>query len=411
MPIIPNEERQTMSTSLTPEQQSIVEGARKLTQERLAPRAAMYDREAAHPTENWRDLWEHGLLAMSVPKQYGGRDLDTPTYIRVVEEVAGGCTNTAMTLHMHSTVQRFISALATHEQKAGLYPDVVERGRLFGSWGSEPDISPGRGFVMETSIEPCDGGYVINGVKHFCTMSGAASRYMVWCTFIDNARGSEDMAAGLLQALVPADSPGMRPISEWDTLGMRATVSPSMEFKDCFVSGDYVLGKPGDVPRLGLMGSFALGFAAVYLGAATAALDFTAEFCKTRTYRPNPLPISHEPMVQRHIGEMRAQLDAARLTLYDSASRWDEAGIQDRAVLAARAKYLCTEAALMVTSRAIQVTGGRSAHKAMPLERAFRDVRTSTLMPPNVEMVLATLGRDWLGLAVGQPEVPAEAGE
>ena len=135
MPIIPNEERQTMSTSLTPEQQSIVEGARKLTQERLAPRAAMYDREAAHPTENWRDLWEHGLLAMSVPKQYGGRDLDTLTYIRVVEEVAAGCANTAMTLHMHSTVQRFISALATPEQKARLYPDVVENGHALWQLG------------------------------------------------------------------------------------------------------------------------------------------------------------------------------------------------------------------------------------------------------------------------------------
>jgi len=80
-------------------------------------------------------------------------------------------------------------------------------------------------------------------------------------------------------------------------------------------------------------------------------------------------------------------------------------------LLAAKAKYLCSEAALETTSRAIQIVGGRSAHKNMPLERAFRDVRTSTLMPPNADVMLANIGKANLGLSGamfrvdGSPEI------
>jgi len=85
--------------------------------------------------------------------------------------------------------------------------------------------------------------------------------------------------------------------------------------------------------------------------------------------------------------------------LYQSACRWEKADAVQRAVRAARAKYLATEAALMVTARAVQIVGGRSAHRTYPLERLFRDVRTATLMPPNLDRSMEVIGKATLGVA------------
>jgi len=395
-----------MSNSLSMAQHRIVDEVSRLTKERLAPRAAGYDEIALNPEENWRDLWEHGFLGIGVPKQYGGMELDALTYLMVLEEIAKGCTNTSMTLHMHSTVQRFIATLATPEQKTRLFPEVVDGGKLFGSWASEPAVSLGRTLLMEIAIVPVDDGYVINGVKHFCTMAGAASYYMTWCAL----NGSEDMGTGLVLALVPAQSEGVKIIGGWDTLGMRATVSPSVEFNDCLVGREQILGQPGDGTKIGVIEGFALGYAAIYLGAATAALEFTIEYCKTRTFKPDPTPISQDPTIQRHIAEMSIQLEAARAVLYECGSQWAEADVPNRGLLAAKAKYLCTEAALLATTKAIQVVGGRSAHKALPLERAFRDVRTCTLMPPNPDTMLVNIGKAQLGLLGTMFNVPGADG-
>jgi alkylation response protein AidB-like acyl-CoA dehydrogenase len=95
---------------------SIVETAACLARERLAPRAAHYDREAANTLESWRDLHAEHLLAAAVPVSHGGLGLDMPAYVEVIRVLAQGCASTAMTLHMHSTVMRFIEALGTPAQ-------------------------------------------------------------------------------------------------------------------------------------------------------------------------------------------------------------------------------------------------------------------------------------------------------
>ena len=330
---------------------------------------------------------------MGIPRRFGGLELDMLTYIRVVERLAAGCTNTGMTVHMHSTVTRFIDGLASEEQKSFYFREVVEEGKLFGSWGSEPEARGGTAMRL-TTIVPRDGGYVINGVKHFCTMSGGAHRYMIHCS-----SGAGDALNSQWLALLPHDAPGIEQIGDWDTLGMRATVSPAMRLNDCFVGSDAPLGVPGEAPKTGITQGFGLGFAAVYLGAAQAALDFTREFAKTQTFDPDPAPIAESLVVQRTVAEMSMELEGARRVLHASAAEWPAANAAERgAVLSARAKYLATEAALDVTSKAIQVAGGRSAHKRMPLERLYWDVRTSTLMPPNLERCLELVGRSELGL-------------
>jgi alkylation response protein AidB-like acyl-CoA dehydrogenase len=371
-----------------------VETAARLARERLAPRAAAYDRDAKNPVESWRDLWGEGLLGAAIPVAHGGLGLDMPAYIGVVRAVAGGCASTAMTLHMHSTVMRFIDALGTEAQKRRYFPEVVRHGKLFGSWGSEPAVSLSRTFLVETAIRDAGDGWVIDGVKHFCTMALGASYYMVWCA-VD---GGTDMGKALLQALVPADAPGMATDGAWDTLGMRGTYSPSVTFADVRVPAEAALGQPGSAVQVGVIEGFALGYAAVYVGIAESSLAFALDYLRKRVVKPENTSVAQDPTVQRHIGELAVKLDAARLVLEQAAAGWEGADLVERGLLANRAKYLAAEVGLEVTSRVIQTVGGRGAYRAFPAERAFRDMRTATLMPPTSDRMLETIGKSALGL-------------
>jgi butyryl-CoA dehydrogenase/acyl-CoA dehydrogenase len=346
-------------------------------------------------------LGRDGFLASCIPAAYGGLGLDMETYIGVIRTIARGCANTAMTVHMHSTVMRFIDALCTEAQKRRYFDEVVTQDKLFGSWGSEPAVSLSRTFLVETVVRPDGDGYVVDGVKHFCTMALGASRYMVWCAL----DGGADMGKALLQVLVPADAAGIATDGKWDTLGMRATFSPSVTFHGVRVSKDAAMGDPGEALRVGVVESFALGYAAVYLGIAEGALAFAIDYAKKRVVKPENIPVAHDPAVQRHVGELSAHLDGALLVLADAARRWEDADMTERGVLANRAKYLATEVGLAVTSKVIQVVGGRGAYKDFPAERAFRDLRTSTLMPPTVDRMLEGIGKNALGIEAGMFKV------
>ncbi|HEX7214400.1 MAG TPA: acyl-CoA dehydrogenase family protein, partial [Methylomirabilota bacterium] len=145
-------------------QHAILDRVARLTREAIAPRAAEYDAAGANPIDSWRVLARDGVLASCIPAAHGGLGLDMPTYVGVIRTIAQGCANTAMTVHMHSTVMRFIDALGTPAQKRRYFDEVVRHGRLFGSWGSEPAVSLSRSFLMETVVRQDGDAYVVDGV-------------------------------------------------------------------------------------------------------------------------------------------------------------------------------------------------------------------------------------------------------
>src|SRR2546430_16611265 len=101
-----------------------------------------------------------------------------PTYVAVIRTIAQGCANTAMTLHMHSTVMRFIDVLGTEAQKRRYFPEVVRFGKPFGRWGSEPPVTLPRTFLMENPIPPHGADWGIEGAKHPCTLAPGAPYYL-----------------------------------------------------------------------------------------------------------------------------------------------------------------------------------------------------------------------------------------
>src|SRR6266550_8704211 len=156
---------------LSAEQAALVARMTDLARTRFAPRAARYDAESAFPHENYRDLHATGLLPLTVPRASGGVGADPIAYVHALREMARGCSATALTFNMHSTISGFIDALGTEAQKRRWFAEVVERGRLIASITSEPEQSFRDKFVLNTVFrKTADGGYHVAGLKHFCSI-------------------------------------------------------------------------------------------------------------------------------------------------------------------------------------------------------------------------------------------------
>ena len=268
-----------------------------------------------------------------------------------------------MTVHMHSTVMRFIDALGTAAQKRRYFGEVVRDGKLFGSWGSEPAVSLSRTFLMETAVRQDGDAYVVDGVKHFCTMALGASHYMVWCAL----DGGTDMGKALLLVLVPADAPGIATDGKWDTLGHARDLQP--------VGDLHRRARARRTRRSATRAPASRSASWRASRSATPRSTSVSRRARSPSRSTTPRSASSSPRTSRSptippcsgtSGELSAHLDAALLVLADTAARWEAADLVERGVLANRAKYLATEVGLEVTSRVIQVVGGPRRLQGVP---------------------------------------------
>ncbi|MGH8010596.1 MAG: acyl-CoA dehydrogenase family protein, partial [Candidatus Binatia bacterium] len=276
-----------MDWTLPPDEQEIVALIARLARERFALRAARYDAENIFPAENYADLRAHGLMALTVPKEYGGKGLSSPAYCLAMREMAKGDGSTALTFNMHATIMTIIAHLGTPAQKARYFGEVVTRGAIFASIGSEPATSLNFDrFHIETTLTKAPGGYRLNGAKYFCSFGNAADYYFIY-TMLEGTRRIRD---GLVSAVVAKGTPGVTVIETWNSMAMRATASHSMTYQDSFVQEDDIVGPPGVVFTSGLASEYAVGYAAIYLGIAEAAYEFAHEHARTRVIKPEVQP-------------------------------------------------------------------------------------------------------------------------
>jgi hypothetical protein len=378
---------------LSPANQEIVRQVSTLAREKFSGRASRYDEESSFPVENYQDLHQAGLLALTVPQEYGGLGVDAVTFSLCILEMAKGCPATALTFNMHANViGTFLENLATPEQKQRYFGEVVEKGRLFASITSEPDSSFRDRFVLRTTFVPVDQGYRIQGTKHFCSLGDAADYYFVSGLL----EGSTSARDGLVSAMIPRSESGIRVEGRWNAAGMRGTTSHTIRY-DAVVGHSEIIGAPGQLLTVGLSG-FALGYAATYLGVAEAALEFIIQYARNRVLPPATDPISHHPLTQRTIGEMATSVKAARLLLLDAAQAKDAGNPEATTLAVNQAKYYAAEVAMSVTEKAMRLAGGSGILKSYPLERWHRDALAGPVMPPSNDRCLETIGRILCGL-------------
>jgi alkylation response protein AidB-like acyl-CoA dehydrogenase len=352
-------------------QESRLEAIESLTPAFRA-RARASDEQASFPAENFADLRRLGLVALTAPESLGGLGLwaegaFTPFY-ELIEALAWVDTSTAQLLQVHSHALGVLSRHGTPAQHERFLAEIVARGQLLASVGSETAPTGNQPGVYTSELVPDGEGWRLTCKKYFASLAPAADWFLLWVA----VPGSEPYPDRTVTVLVPRNAPEVTLVDDWDVMGMRQTVSWGVHVEDMYVSPEHVIGPPGawvrDDPR-----TFTLAFAANHAGLARAALDFAIEWVRTRPY------LADSDLVQAALGTLAAQVQGARSAVMAAAGTWDEGRWERAEAESLMAVHLAKRAALDATRQAFDICGARTSFRTFPLESWYRDARTLTL--------------------------------
>ena len=353
---------------LTPEQQMIQDAMRAFAQERLAPYAAAWDRNAEFPRAALRELAGLGACGMVVPERWGGAGMDTVSLALALEEIAcgDGATSTIVSVQ-NSVVCGPILAFGSDAQKEKFLKPLA-RGEKLGCFClTEPQAGSDAAAIRTRAARDGD-GWVIDGVKQFITSGANADLALVFAV-TDASAGKRGISA----FIVETDNPGYQVARIEEKLGQRASDTAQIRFEHCRVPAANLLGNEGQGYRIALANLEAgrIGIAAQAVGMARAAFAAALQYAQERESFGKPI-VEHQAVSFR-LADMATQIEAARSLVHHAASLRD-AG---RSCLkeASMAKLFASEMAERVCSDAIQIHGGYGVVADFPVERIYRDVR------------------------------------
>ncbi|HEX8068806.1 MAG TPA: acyl-CoA dehydrogenase family protein [Pyrinomonadaceae bacterium] len=383
---------------MTATKQALVERVSELAREKFAPRAAHYDQTATFPAEDFADLFAAGLLAPTVPAEYGGLGLgpyhgDAFTLWMMTKEIAKADLSLARCWEGHANSLVLLSGMAGEAQKARWFAGVVGRGDKWVAWSGEPQArAPGEAVRFGTAVERVAGGYVVEGSKAFSTSADGAQ----WAILLVNTAGPGGVRHAtaspdtqLLLACELSDPSIELDSSWWDPIGMRATVSYLVRFKRTFIPEANLIGYPGQYLKEGWQTCFIPHYAATFLGAAEAAYDFALDYITTQGK-------GADPYVQHHIAQMSINVETAHLWLRHVARLWETDRRAEAQLAGSRARHVVEHLAEDTVKRCIRACGARCLNRPSPLERIYRDL-SFYVRHDNDDHILATIGKALLG--------------
>jgi alkylation response protein AidB-like acyl-CoA dehydrogenase len=371
----------------------------------FATRAGEHDRNNSFPFENIARLKETSYTALVIPEANGGLGADLEDYVLCQEQLAQGCSATAIAINMHlfglgSMVDR--STGERPEEK--LFWDAIGHGKqIIGGGISEPETGGDWGYFATKARKDGD-SYIVNGRKTFTSLSPVIDLFMVMATIEDtNPPRSSTF-------LIPKGTPGLELIETWDAMGMRATASHDLVIKDVVVPAIAMTESrpigPIDASAVSLFAWFCLSVAAVYTGVAIAAFKFVKEFSGRFKPMALPRPIKYLPGIQFAAADAEALLAQARAMYIGTARDYvsnpksfaGEAGLA-RVVLA---KYVATNNAIRAVDQMMEIVGAHGYLKKFPMERYFRDVRAGVNHPLSNARARELIGKSSLGIGLGE---------
>ena len=393
---------------LEKEEAELIDAARRFGECRLAPRASAHDRDATFPIETFRDMHAEGLLAICVPKDEGGFGASFRTYCLAAGELGRFCGATALSWNMHVCSTLWTGALADelimtaperaeHNERRRLhYKRIVGDGAIYAQPFSEGGAAAAGAIPFGTEARAVAGGFVLNGTKIFASLSGAADYYGVLCT--ERGEGETASRRNTLYLAVPAAAEGVAVVGDWDPLGMRATVSRTLLFKDVFVPEDEMLMPRGVYFRAAsCWPHMFLTLSPTYMGLAQAAYDFTVAYLRGELAGVPPVKRRMYPTKQIAVAEMRIMLEQTKALWFQAISEARANPSKEQVLRAYAAQFTVMENANALASRAIRTCGGQAMLKNLALERIYRDSRCGSLMLPwTAEICLDRLGRESL---------------
>jgi len=393
---------------LTDEQAEILTRARRLGESVFAGRAAAVDREAAFPTENYKDLHRAGLLGICIPKTLGGLGAGYQTYSLAAAEIGRYCGATALTWNMHVCSTLWSGPLAddldmdketraAHNARREIhYRRIIDHGAIYAQPFSEGGAAAAGGVAFGTEARPVKGGWIVNGKKIFASLSGHANYYGVLCT--ETAEGAKATRRNTLYLAIPATSEGISVVGDWDPLGMRGTVSRTLVFKDVFVAEDAALMPRGVYFQAAMRWPHMfMTLSPTYMGLAQAAYDFTVKYLRGEIPGMPPVKRRMYPTKQIAVAEMHIKLQQIKTLWFQAVTEAGPNPSKDQVLRAYAAQYSTMEGANDIARLAIRTCGGQSMLKSLPLERIYRDSRCGSLMLPwTAELCLDRIGREAL---------------
>lgn len=309
---------------------------------------------------------------MPFPTEYGGAGVDYLTYAIAVEELSRSCAATGFTMSVHTGLACGpIFNFGTEEQKKKFLTPMA-KGEHLGAFAlTEPGAGTDVGAATSTAVLDGD-EYVLNGVKTFTSNGPVANTYVTFAWTDKN-----DKRNGMTAFIVPRETPGLSVGEEFKKMGIRASQTSEIIFKDCRVPKENVLGKVGDGLKIA-MNSFdhgRIGIAAQAVGIAQAALDESISYSKQRVQFGKP--ISRNQAIQWMIADMHTDITAGRFLYYYAAYLKDQ-GLPFTKE-AAMAKVFCAEMCSKHASKAVQIHGGYGYCKGQKVERLMRDAKITEI--------------------------------
>ena len=353
---------------LTDEQRAIRDLAREIAREKIAPVAAYHDETETYPEEIMKLLAQQGMMGIWVPEAYGGTDAGAMGVSLVAEELAWACAGTATNWGATPLGGYPILLAGTEEQKRRYLPRLAA-GEILAAYSlSEPAAGSDAAALETTAVRKGD-RYILNGTKLWCSNGSNAGVITLFAT-LDLRRG----AKGITAFLVEPGFPGFAVGKKEKKMGIRASPTVAFHLQDCEVPVQNRLGAEGEGFKIAMR---TLDFTrpmtgATAVGVAQAALDAAVGYARER--RQFKQPIAAFQGIQFMLADMAMQVHGARLMVHHVASLVDR-GAEGTSLESSMAKCFAADAAMRVTTDAVQVFGGAGYTREFPVERFMRDAK------------------------------------
>jgi len=345
---------------------AVVELARDVALRELAPQAAAAEEAGRFPREVFRRLGALGLLAMPYPEELGGGGLPYEVYLQALEELGGAWASVGVGVSVHVMSCWPLATWGDEAQRERWLPALLA-GDLLGAYClSEADAGSDPA-AMRARARPDGDGYLLSGAKAWVTHGGEADFYTLF------ARTSDERSRGVSCFLVPADAPGLAAQSPERKMGLTGSTTATIALDDVPVGAQRRIGAEGDGLAIALqaLDSGRLGIAAVAVGLAQTALDHAVAYARERRTFGKAI-IDHQGLGFL-LADMAAAVASARAAMLDAARRRDRGLPFSKQ--ASIAKLVATDAAMKVTTDAVQVLGGVGYTKELPVERLMREAK------------------------------------
>ncbi len=386
---MPHQPGPTALTQLSEDEQMFRDTVRQFAVEQIGPLVRGMDEAQQMDHALIKKLFDLGLMGIEIPEDYGGSAGTFFEAILAVEEISSVDPSVGVLVDVQNTL--CINAIvrwATEDQKAKYLTRLAVN--TIGAYAFSEASSGSDAFALQTRATKRGDDYILNGQKLWITNAKEAGIFIVFAT-LDPAAGYK----GITAFLVEKDTPGFTLGKKEDKLGIRASSTCELIFRDCVIPASQVLGEPGKGYKIAIetLNEGRIGIGAQMLGLAQGAWNHAAKWAKERKQFGKPI-VEFQAM-QFQLAEMAADIEAARLLVYNAA-RLKDAKL-DFLKEAAMCKYFASQVAERVASLAVEVYGGSGFVKDYPVEKLYRDSKIGKIYEGTSFMQLATIAKLTLG--------------